>query len=71
MSSTEPWVRRSTWGIFRFPVLIATISGCGLVLALLTDGPLDVLWSCSVAAPVLVLVSGVLRALFAAAKRRT
>ena len=71
MSGPEPSVRRSTWGIFRFPVLIATISGCGLVLALLTEGPIDVLWSCAVAAPLFVLGPGVLRALFAAAKRKT
>jgi len=71
MSGPEPSVRRSTWGIFRFPVLIATISGCGLVLALLTEGPIDLLWSCAVAAPLFVLGPRVLRALFAVAKRKT
>ena len=71
MNGTEPLVRRSTSGIFRFPVLIATISGCGLVLALLTEGPIDLLWSCAVAAPLFVLGPRVLRALFAVAKRKT
>jgi len=62
MSTPEPSWKHSTWRIFRLPVLIAIVSGCGLVLALLCDGPIDVVWSCSVAAPLFALLYALLTA---------
>jgi len=47
---------RGLGGIFAIPLLITLMSGFGLVAALLTDGPLDLLWSLAVAAPVLTIV---------------
>jgi hypothetical protein len=39
--------------IFAIPLLLAVVSGFGLVAALLVDGPLDMLWTLAVAAPIL------------------
>jgi len=67
MSSVVAASKQSTWRIFRVPALIAAVNGCGLVLALLTEGAIDVLWSAAVATPLFA----VLWASFAAAKRKT
>jgi len=42
---------RSTARIFAIPLLLAVLSGFGLVAALLVDGPLDLLWTLAIAAP--------------------
>jgi hypothetical protein len=44
---------RSAARIFAIPLLLAAMSGFGLVAALLVDGPLDMLWTLAVAAPIL------------------
>jgi len=41
--------------IFAIPLLLALVSGVGLVAALLVDGPLDLLWSLAVATPLLAV----------------
>ena len=44
------------WRIFRIPLLIGLLSAIGLVAALVSDGPLDVLWTFLVAAPLAAVV---------------
>lgn len=46
---------RTVPAIFAVPALLAIASLIGLVAALLTDGPLDLLWSAIVAVPFLVI----------------
>lgn len=46
---------RSTWAIFRWPLLLAVISVIGLVAALLTEGSIDLFWSILVSLPILVI----------------
>lgn len=46
---------RTVPAIFAVPALLAIASLIGLVAALLTDGPLDLLWSAIVAVPLLVI----------------
>lgn len=48
--------RQGLLTIFVVPVLLALISTTGLVAALLTDGPLDLLWSVAVAVPILLSI---------------
>lgn len=46
----------SAWRIFRWPLLLALVSGAGLVGALLTDAvAADAGWTLAVAAPLLVV----------------
>lgn len=48
---------RSLWGIFRLPLYIGLLSALGLIAALLTDGPWDVVWASAVAVPVVVVAA--------------
>jgi hypothetical protein len=48
--------------IFGWPVLLATLSAAGLVLALLGDGLWDVLSWILLAAPIAAILWGILRA---------
>lgn len=52
---------RSLPAIFAVPALLAGASVAGLILALLTDGPLDLLWSMVVAAPLLAIGQSLIR----------
>lgn len=54
INGTRP--RHSLFAIFVIPTLLALISAIGLVAALLTDGPLDFLWSAAVAMPIMVVI---------------
>jgi hypothetical protein len=42
--------------IYRIPVVLALIAAFGLIAALLTDGPMDLLWTAAVAIPLLVIL---------------
>ena len=46
----------NSWRIFRIPILIGVLSTLGLVAALVSDGPMDVLWTLLVAAPLAAVV---------------
>jgi hypothetical protein len=47
---------RTVPAIFAVPALLAVASLIGLIAALLTDGPLDLLWSAIVAVPLFEVV---------------
>ena len=46
----------AAWRTFRIPLVLALVSGGGLVAALLFDGPIDVVWGGTVAIPLLVII---------------
>ena len=50
------------WRVFRTPLLLAVVSGVGLVAALLAEGGADALWTLAVAFPVLVIGWALFRA---------
>jgi hypothetical protein len=55
MTMSRPRRGNSAWRIFRWPLLLALVSGAGLVGALLTDAvAADMAWTLAIAAPVLV-----------------
>ena len=41
--------------IYAIPLVLAAVSTLGLIAALLTDGPLDALWTAAIAVPILVI----------------
>ena len=53
---------RSAARIFAIPLLLAVLSSVGLIAALLVDGPLDLLWTVAIAAPVLAVAWAMRRA---------
>jgi hypothetical protein len=55
--------RRSLWAVFRWPMVLAAISGAGLLAALLGDGPWDALSWAALAVPAAIGLRGLLRAL--------
>jgi len=56
MSKVPLEQRARLWRIFRIPVYIGLLSAIGLVAALVSDGPADVLWTFLVAAPLAAVV---------------
>lgn len=52
---------RGAWRVFRIPLLLAVVSGFGLISALLVEGPMDLLWSLAVAVPVLAVCAALAR----------
>jgi len=57
MSTVRP--KRNTRGasrIFAVPLALAGISLAGLVAALLTDGPIDLLWTLAIAVPLIAIL---------------
>jgi len=48
---------QTPWTIFRVPLLLAAVSGFGLIAALLVDGPADLLWAAAVAVPLGVVAA--------------
>ena len=54
-------VSRSLWRVFRAPLGLAVVAFTGLIGALLTDGPADLLWSSAAALPLLVICWRLLR----------
>jgi hypothetical protein len=53
--------RNGAWKIFRMPLLLAGVSIFGLLAALLVDGPLDLLWTLAVSAPLAAIVIHIAR----------
>lgn len=58
---TTPAGRRTLFQVFRGPLIPAAVATWGLVAALLTEGPLDLLWSSMVALPVVIILVNVFR----------
>ena len=50
---------RSFAAIFATPIALALVSGIGLMAALLSNGPIDVLWSLAVAVPLFAIVRSI------------
>jgi len=57
VSATRPKRNtRGAWRIFAIPLGLGTVSLAGLVAALLTDGPIDLLWTLAIAAPLIAIL---------------